>query len=368
MTEQTVPAPAPYGLLNVGNTCSVNALTQCVIHCPKLREALLASGTARIRKNRSLVFADALLQLIRDLEGTEGAAGTAIKPIGYIRAVFDAIGDGFRPGEQHDLTELWMYLCDALTEEYGDRAPEVIRRRYELPVHLLKEIAAARDPVYARMVSDAHGAWAAFQKISGISAFQEGTQGLMLSQVQCQTCKYICHNFEPFTVLSLELPEPSATDDPSAPFPLHDCLMNFYKTEMLASWTCDECRCARPAEKLVRIWTIPSTLVVSLKRFKYTERMKKVRTGITIPGEMHFHKGCIIGHADYATDNAVFHLCAFGSHHGGEMGGHYTAVGRRNESDWFFYDDETVIRINKKDTHLLFAKNPDVYLLFYERS
>lgn len=357
------PPSLPCGLLNVGNTCSVNALTQCVVHCPKLRETLIASGTAKLRNGRSCVYADALLQLIRDLE----APVTAVKPMGYIRAVFDAIGDGFQPGEQHDLTELWMYLCDALTEEYGNRAPEAIRARYELPGALLKGIAAERDPVYARMVSEAHRAWGAFQKLSGISPFQEGTQGLMLSQVQCQSCKYICHNFEPFTVLSLELPEPepAAAD---APVPLHDCLMNFYKTETLASWTCDECRCARPAEKLVRIWTIPPTLVVSLKRFKYTEGMKKVRTGVTIPGEMHFHKGCILGHADHATENAVYQLCAFGSHHGGEMGGHYTAVGRCHESEWYFYDDDNVIRVNKKDTHLLFAKNPDVYLLFYERS
>lgn len=367
--SSAAPPPLPAGLANLGNTCSVNALTQCLFHCPRLLAALSASGAARARPRRSTVFADEFSALFK-VASSPAAPRVVVRPNQYIRAVFDAIGDGFRIGEQHDLTELWLYLCDALTEEYGDRTAEAIARRYELPSAVLRQLAASREPAYARMVSDAHSAWAGFQKASGVSPFQDATQGLLISQVQCQACQYICHNFEPFTVLSLELPDADADAGADALVHVHECLTRFYHAETLASWKCDRCGCCQSAEKVMRIWTLPTTLVVALKRFKYGDgRMKKIRCDVEIPMEIHFYRGSVLGHVDCDAEDIAYHLRAFGNHHGGEFGGHYTAVGCRDDA-WYFYDDEMVIAIDMKkkaEKPLMFAKNPDVYLLFYER-
>ena len=411
-------APAPYrcGLLNVGNTCSVNALTQCITHCPALVAALAASGHPRIRKNRSHVFSAALRNLIRDMAATASAhlapeapspcpspplpgaeeasaappAATpaavdrtvAVNPQGYLRALYDSVGDAFTPGEQQDLTELWLYLSDALMEEHGQTDPEALAAHYRVCPETLRALNA-KSPAYARTVLESAAAWARFQKLTGISPFQQAVQGLLISQVRCSApgCGHTCHNHEPFTVLSLEIPEPPAPADaadgapsaaPPPPVSLHDCLNEFYRSEPLEHWTCDRCKETQRAEKVMRVWKPPAVLAISLKRFKYTTRMSKVRTRVSIPGGITFFAGSVLGPADRDTET-TYALRGFAMHHGGVHGGHYTAVGAvprpppANGPAWYYYDDTQVAKIRKKEQDAVFQANPDVYLVFYER-
>ena len=401
---------APYrcGLLNVGNTCSVNALTQCILHCPSLLAALAASGHPKVRKNRRCVFSAALRNLIHDmtvtatsnlapeapspcpsppLPGTEAAATApaapaptaqtvAVNPQGYLRALYDSVGDAFTPGEQQDLTELWLYLTDALMEEHGQTDPEAIQAHYRVAPSVLRELNA-KSPAYARTVVESAAAWAGFQKLGGISPFQEAVQGLMISQVRCAApgCGHTCHNHEPFTVISLEIPEPPAPADGAVaapPVSLHDCLNEFYRSEPLEHWTCDRCKETQRAEKVMRVWKPPAVLAISLKRFKYTTRMSKVRTRVSIPGGINFFAGSVLGPADRDSET-TYALRGFAMHHGGVHGGHYTAVGAvprpppANGPAWYFYDDTQVTKIRKKEQDAVFQANPDVYLVFYER-
>lgn len=407
-------APHRCGLLNVGNTCSVNALTQCIAHCPALLAALGASGPGRLRKRRAHVFSAALRALMRDMSATAAAhvppeapspcpspplpggappaapapippaasqavQSVAVNPQAYLRALYDSVGDAFTPGEQQDLTELWLYLSDALMEEHGQTDPETIAARYRVAPELLRALHA-ESPAYARTAVESATAWAAFQKLGGISPFQEAVQGLLISQVRCSApgCGHTCHNHEPFTVLSLEIPEaaagPAGPDGaPPAPVSLHDCLNEFYRAEALEHWTCDRCKETQRAEKVMRVWEPPAVLAISLKRFKYTSHASKVRAPVSIPGGIHFFAGSVLGPA-HRDKETIYALRAFAMHHGGARGGHYTAVGAvprpapATGPAWYFYDDTQVTKIRKKEQDTVFQANPDVYMVFYERT
>ncbi|CAE7229626.1 unnamed protein product [Rhizoctonia solani] len=139
---------------------------------------------------------------------------------------------------------------------------------------------------------------------------------------------------------------------------LSDCLDELTKVEKLGisdSWYCSRCKQHRQATKQLQLWSLPTILVLQLKRFA---KRAKIDTLVTFP----------INGLDL-SDRAggkeyIYDLFAIDEHRSNVMSsGHYTTRAK-NPSDgaWYHFQDSMVTSTTPEA-----AINSGAYLLFYRR-
>ena len=88
-------------------------------------------------------------------------------------------------------------------------------------------------------------------------------------QLLYTNCDYITVNFDPFMVLSLEIPDGSDS--------LYDCLSSYTKKTTLDGenkWKCDKCKQLVQPDKKIKLWKTSNVLIIMLKRYsKYKKKM-----------------------------------------------------------------------------------------------
>ena len=88
-------------------------------------------------------------------------------------------------------------------------------------------------------------------------------EGLILSTLECGICSNISNTFEVFSCLSLPIPQPNGRCK------IHDCIRAFLQTEVIkgeAAWDCPKCKQKRESHKKTSIVKWPKVLLIQLKR------------------------------------------------------------------------------------------------------
>jgi len=145
---------------------------------------------------------------------------------------------------------------------------------------------------------------------------------------------------------------------------LSECFEETSKSEVLSeenAWYCGRCKELRRATKTLEIWTAPDILVVHLKRFSSTSRLRdKIDVLVDAPVEgLDLTKK--IGLSE--GKSLIYDLFAVDNHYGGLGGGHYTAYAQNFfDKQWYEYNDSSVSSANPANVVTKAA-----YLLFYRR-
>jgi ubiquitin C-terminal hydrolase len=328
------------GLENIGNTCSINTLVQCLGHARAIREALFSKKAAK-RPNKRWVISNELRSLLQDL----WVRKQDVRPERFVGILHDAFSGIIQRGEQHDLCELAVYMCDAILEEHGNT---------EYTANCLPQADSSQGRGLVALSAKIAETWERFHK-NGFSQWNSILEGLQVSQVQCGKCGYACHSYEPFSQLTLDITEGAQS--------IPECLHKFFCAEKLTEWKCDKCKVVQEAERVVRFWMLPRVLFVSLKRFSFSPSkgtMQKVSAPIKITEHITFMSNSIIG-PNRAPQS--YKLVSAGLHHGSPTFGHYTALGRLEDDTWAHYDDMDIRQVDAS----FMDRNKDAYLLVYER-
>ena len=334
------------GLANVGNTCGINALLQCLSHAPRLR-AWFLSGAPSGRLATELGAIVSMMWAPKDTKA-------GVVPGRFLRVLMEVLHDWIRPGEQTDVSEVWMALATTIATEC------------HVSGHVGSPIAALAPDEGAAAVA----AWQG-QNRGSEGPWTDLTHGMLARQTRCMTCKHMCTNFESFACTWLEIPEGAAAE----PVAFVDLMAAFFRAETITDWTCDHCKEPRPAQRCVRFWRLPPVWLIALKRFDGTGR--KQRRPVQISPEFRFWEGAEMfpqpmpappapapAPAPAPTPAPTFRLCAIANHHGNTSGGHYNATCRR-DATWWTYDDMSVIPAPSMERE--FRENSAAYLLVYER-
>lgn len=155
---------------------------------------------------------------------------------------------------------------------------------------------------------------------------------------------------------------------------LAQCLQLFTEPEVLdpqEAWYCPGCREHRQATKEFSLWRLPTVLVVQLKRFSFSRSIFRDK----IDRMVHFPlRGLDMG-PYYSGPRGgggppLYDLFAVTNHHGGMLGGHYTAFGRcvdpantlQSQVGWRLFDDSRVTDV--PDSRVVTSS---AYMLFYRR-
>jgi len=144
---------------------------------------------------------------------------------------------------------------------------------------------------------------------------------------------------------------------------LDDCLRFFNEEEYLDDgnkWFCNKCKIHVNASKKLEFFYLPKILCICISRFKKRNNdYKKNEKYVEFPIEnLNMNK--------YMTfkneNNYIYDLFAVCQHYGGTRGGHYTAVCKNYDENWYSYDDSNVSPSSKKEICTNAA-----YILFYKR-
>ena len=360
----------PKGFVNLGNTCFLNSVLQCLAYLPPFCQCLFAMSAAKKQgKNGNIQklgqgqkITAALCNLFQNVHGFNSKsafAESAVAPHAVVKALptlgtcGSRNGYKFRPGRQEDAHEFLVHLLDAMND--GELRAAGINQhisgwRDRLPVPRLDETTFVH-------------------RIFG---------GYLRSQVRCSKCGYRSNTYDPFLDLSLEVSKKSSNS-------LAYAVSEFTRKETLDSanrWKCSGCKKYVCATKQLTVFRPPLSLCIQLKRFtfggqgvrssfgnsgwKHVKSSPAFRGGSKITKPIEFPAEMDLPLSDgrscpYVLTGIVIHVG------GSASSGHYTACvkkpGRKGTSQWFHVDDSFVEPVSERTV----LKQRDAYVLFYCR-
>eukprot|EP00124_Ichthyophonus_hoferi_P000707 Ihof_evm6s28 gene=Ihof_evmTU6s28 len=317
------------GLKNMGNTCYLNSILQCLSNTMPFSVYFIDQRYKKdINQSNPLgmkgQLADEFGVLLRAMWSGKYShiSPTAMK------SVISKFAPRFAGQEQHDSQELLAFLMDGLHEDLN-RARD---RRY-----IEDDYEGLPDPRAAMQ------AWANYKRRND-SVIVDLFQGQFRNRLQCLTCRHTSTTFNAFMYLSL--PIPSTKHRPT----ITDCIDLFVKEEKVSGndqWYCTKCKTHRDAIKKIDIWRVPSILFVHFKRFSSDStgsKRQKLDMFVDFPVRDLdldiYSMGTKIGRK-YQLEGV--------SNHWGKMGsGHYTSYCKNVfDSQWYHFDDSVVSKISQ---------------------
>ncbi|KAK4877787.1 hypothetical protein RN001_010293 [Aquatica leii] len=333
------------GLKNIGNTCFMNSVVQCLSNTKLLLE-YVKNDTYIPDINTSIssmkgALIKAFSQVIKEL-WSEDSSDRVVNTVS-LKSQIQRFAPRFMGYSQQDAQEFLRYLLEGLHED--------VNRVTVKPAPILTEID--------EKLSDGEKSFESWQRYLRMdnSRVVDIFVGQLKSTLRCTHCGHCSVTFDPFWDLSLPLPQRAG------PLRLQQCLDSFTREETLdgdEKPTCSKCKERRKCTKSFAIQKFPKILVIHLKRFSPTERFRgKLSVSVDFPLEN-------LDMRNYAAENSPsecrYNLYAISNHSGTTYSGHYTAYCRHPYSHaWHEYNDSRVSNISSKA-----LISGEAYVLFYE--
>jgi ubiquitin C-terminal hydrolase len=308
------------GVANLGNTCYVNTLIQCIGHTTKLKNIFKNLDCANSKLANEL---QSVLNIIWNISENERYI---CLPKGLLHEIYSSFDD-IVPGNQHDLYEIFVLIFDKIINEIG------------VPISPSKSSNNAVNNINS-IVNNFNN--------NKMSKLLKTIQGIQLSILKCESCGYQQVNPEVFITLMLDIPNIDKT------FHFNDILSKYFDKDHVPDWKCDKCHNKGAGYKIMQLWKVPEVLIIVLKRFD--SNLQKINTPINIPCNLTFSKGSILKNINKDYN---YTLMAVGNHTGSFRGGHYYAFCKNNNL-WYNYNDE---HVNQSDNFNI----QDAYILFYQK-
>uniref|UniRef100_A0A673XFX0 ubiquitinyl hydrolase 1 n=1 Tax=Salmo trutta TaxID=8032 RepID=A0A673XFX0_SALTR len=329
------------GLRNLGNTCYMNSILQCLCNTPAMVDYFNKNlyqediNRANVLGHRGEV-AEEFGVIMKALWS---GLYKCISPRDF-KFTIGKINESFSGHEQQDSQELLLFLMDGLHEDLNKVAN---RKCYTEEENDDLDDQRAADQAWSK------------HKLLNESIIVALFQGQFKSTVQCLTCHRKSRTFETFMYLTLPL---ASTNKCS----LQDCLKLFSKEEKLTDQNkvfCRHCKALRDSIKKLEIWKVPPIILVHLKRFSYEGRWKqKLQTTVDFPLENLDLSQYVIGPR---ASLKRYNLFGVSNHYGGLDGGHYTAYCKNAmKQRWYKFDDHEVSEISTST-----VKSSAAYIFFF---
>ncbi|KAM0020573.1 putative ubiquitinyl hydrolase 1 [Helianthus debilis subsp. tardiflorus] len=301
------------GLENLGNTCFLNSVLQCLTYTEPLA-AYLQSGKHQVTCRKSGFCALCAIQ--KHVSRALQLSGRSLAPKDLVSNL-RCISRTFRNSRQEDAHEYMVNLLESM-------------HKCCLPNGVPSESQSAYDRSLVH-------------KIFG---------GRLRSQVKCMQCNYCSNKFDPFLDLSLEILRADT---------IYKAFANFTAKEQLdggaKQYQCQQCKQKVKALKQLTIHKPPNVLTVHLKRFgshvSGQKIDKKIQFGPTLDLKP-FVTGPYDGDLKYTLYGVLVHA-GWSTH-----SGHYYCFVRTSSGMWYSLDDNRVYQVSEKKVF-----EQKAYMLFY---
>ena len=347
------PAPGAVGLHNLGNSCFMNSIIQCLNHVVPITQYFLKGTYLKdLNKTNPLgsggIVASAYSSLINDVWGGEYAA---LAPR-LLKKTIASFAPQFNNLYQHDSHEFCSFLMDGIHEDCN---------RVKIKPYV--------EEFEGKGLSDTKVAIESWRRhlLRHDSIIVDHCQGMHRSHLTCPVCGRESIKYDVFSSISI----PIVPKKDKSVITLKDCMEKFTEGEQLDennAWYCPNCKTHVCALKMLALWTIPDILILHLKRFTYETRSHgvvrcKIEENVVFPIDKLDMRPYILGPID-DTAPPIYELFGVSEHSGSTANsGHYTATVRNSKDhNWYRYNDSHV-----GSTSGDASVTGGAYLLFYQR-
>ena len=325
------------GLSNLGNTCFLNSVMQCISNTHEINKLL----DNKEYKNKLNKKADSVILLewdkLREMIWNENCV---ISPGGFVSAVQKVAKlKGrylFTGWAQNDLPEFLMFIIDCFHNSLNREVIMSINGKTQndkddLAVKCYSMIINLYSKDFSEFLDIFYGIH--------VSIIKSKEDNKILSQVP-----------ESYFMVSLPVPDKKNCN-------LMDCFDEYTSVETLDGENQYNNNGKKiDALKSLKFWNLPNILVLDLKRFTNTN--KKLNNHITFPTNGLNLTKYVIGY----TKKYIYDLYGVCNHSGSSMGGHYTSYVKNLNNKWYHYNDTSVTEINEED-----VVTNKAYCFFYKK-
>jgi ubiquitin C-terminal hydrolase len=310
---------AARGIVNIGNTCFLNSILQCLLRVPALVQPL-CDETESSATILSGMTDTSISKIFRDFanEYWGGRSVKALRPTSMVSAL--EVRKGWKHGNQEDAHEFLRLLLNYMHKD------------------ILDVLGFDRDGNESTFISRVFG-------------------GKEVNELTCLHCNSTSRAYNPFLDLSLELGDGIST--------VEEALAAFLKMETLSlenARDCEHCERREQATKQLSIAELPNTLVLNLKRFthQFDESgepvVRKITKEVSFPPTL----GLPPTHEKQSNIGATpaFHLTGVVVHQ--ERLQHYVAFVCGSNGQWYKMNDSVVTAVTEAE-----VLKQEAYILFY---
>jgi ubiquitin C-terminal hydrolase len=339
------------GLANLGATCAINSLIQIITREPTLRNYILSF------KN---ISDDTLLSNLRNIIDLMYNQNKSLSPHKFIDNLYKNLSI-FEKGEQIDIGELWIFLCDKIQDEINTckncyKTLEEIEYTKDIDITdgiICNNKEEFKNILKSQRICNKYEYMMHKFNNNKYSQWTEMSQGFFLNIIKCNKCNNALFNFEPFTSIQLDIIN---DDNPT----ITSMIKNFLKIETRCDgWKCEKCNMNTEYTKTIKIWRLPSILFLIIKRFK--DINVKNNTTIYINKMLCFKEGSIL---ENTANDKLYTISSLGLHYGILNGGHYCSI-CKSSSKILLYDDLNVKEIPLDVFENNLEANRDAYMVVY---
>ncbi|KAF4653276.1 ubiquitin-specific protease doa4 [Perkinsus chesapeaki] len=321
------PRPGFVGLVNLGSTCYMNAVIQC-LHAILPLVTYLLGGEHELNETNPLGTGGDIFQSFARLLSSMRLASSleAIVPREFKKAIDNHMVAFKGTGIQHDAAEFATALLDKLHEDLNRAAMS----SGEPPETPECTIEMSEEKGIDRIAAEF---WKA-QLAKNQSIIVDLFQGQMRSVFKCSSCGHSRVVFEAFN--SLILPVEDFRGKPLTD--IYDCLREFARPSDLSGdngWYCAKCSSLSDSTCNTTLWKLPGILMVQLRRFKQLSptRWSKSSHHVHYPTKEPLNLEKFVSRS-HQRDAPTYRLLGVLRHKGLMSGGHYTAFVNHDKTLW----------------------------------
>jgi len=275
------PARGSVGLRNIGNSCYLNSILQCLNQiAPLVKYFIDGTYLDHINKGNPLGSGGKVAAAYANFLTDVWSGDYEILSPRTLKDIVGAFAPRFNNRYQHDSQEFLSFFLDGLHEDCN----RVLKKPY------VEDLESTTTPDKEMAIES----WRR-HLLRHNSFIVDHCQGMYRSHLTCTDCDHKSVKFDVYSTISLPIPPiEDKRNVKTSTVHLRDCLDLFTLEEELDesnAWFCGQCKKHVCAKKRISLWSTPDIMVLHLKRFQYAHHQKnksrilksKVETPVDYP-------------------------------------------------------------------------------------